>query len=71
MNNLTLIDTERLLQPEPPSYFEYHARRTLPGDKTWEDYHKALTHSWHTAQLEEAVRQYVAHRRDIGIPLSE
>lgn len=59
MHNLTLIEAERLLQPEPPSYFEYNARRTLPGDKTWEEYHKALMHSYHTAQLEECLRLYV------------
>ncbi len=65
MIDLTLIDSEprKSYKPEPPSYFEYNARRTLPGDKTWEDYHKALMLSWHTAQLEEAVRRGITEQR--------
>ena len=62
MNDLTLqySPPRRAYKPEPPSYYEYHARRPLRGDKNWQEYHKALMRTYHVAQLEACLRRYVA-----------
>ncbi len=60
MHNLTLIEAERLLQPEPPSYFEYHARRTLPGDKKLMEIRKTLNRWYFAADVEHILRGMIA-----------
>ena len=65
MNNLTLIEFERPLKPEPPSYFEYYAARPLPQDKTMREFRAALGRSYLAAQLEESVRRYIQDRKGI------
>jgi len=60
MHNLTLIDDDtRPLQPEPPSYYQYNATRTLPGDKNIRDYRAALGRHYLAAQLEYQVRKNI------------
>jgi hypothetical protein len=66
MYNLTLVETPLTSRtPEPPSYFEYYAARSLPQDKTMREFRAALGRSYLAAQLEESVRRYIQDRKGI------
>ena len=59
MTELTLSDSGRFrtVQDAAPSYFEYHARRTLPGDKKLETFHAQLRHYYMVCALEHEIRK--------------
>ena len=58
MTDLTLSDSGRFYtaQDAAPSYFEYHARRTLPGDKKLAEYRKLLNRWYLAADVEHILR---------------
>lgn len=59
MTELTLSDSDRFrtVQDTAPSYFEYHARRTLPGDKKLVEFRRQLQRHYLAAELEYQLRR--------------
>jgi len=63
MDELTLIEFERQFKPEPLSYFEHNAQRTLPRDKEMQSFHRDLHRHYLAAELEHQVRKFTQSQR--------